>query len=149
MPHECCLYVIRFTTSYWFYPITFRASSIRQLRSLNLTGWGALGSSHWWLFDVEHEAYFCWTSETVVEPDNLLSNQNVCGQTRQNTIIECYNITHWSRDQMAAIAQTTFSAYFLVWKLLHFDSKYNEICLKISIHASLGINDKHTVNWEC
>ena len=54
---------------------------------------------------------------------NLLSNQDFCCWTRQNTIIECHYITRWSRDQMNAIVQTTFSNVISCMKIVTFRFK--------------------------
>ena len=38
------------------------------------------------------------------------------------------SLTHWGRDKMDAISQTTLSNAFLEWKCFNFDSNFTEIC---------------------
>ena len=37
-------------------------------------------------------------------------------------------LTHWGRDKMATIFQTTFSNAFLEWKFINFESDFTEVC---------------------
>ena len=40
----------------------------------------------------------------------------------------CLPFTHWGRDKMAAISQTTFSNTFLEWKYMNFAYDFTEVC---------------------
>ena len=37
-------------------------------------------------------------------------------------------LTHWGRDKIAAIFQTTFQMHFLEWKCKNFDQDFTEVC---------------------
>ena len=45
-------------------------------------------------------------------------------------IIEPRRLTHWGRDKMADILQTTFLINFIAWKILYFDWNSTDICFQ-------------------
>ena len=51
-----------------------------------------------------------------------LVGRNVCEHSGWRSFL-----THWGRDKMDAILQTTFLDYFLLWKLLYFYSNSTQI----------------------